>query len=57
MLAYKRGRREEIKLGKRKEGVNGQVHHTEREERKINMGKCLMPLQLQILLLSIVCVP
>ena len=34
MLAYKRGRREEIQLGKRKEGVNAQVHHIEGEERK-----------------------
>ena len=36
MLAYKRGRREEIKLRKRKEGANAQVHHIEGEERKIN---------------------
>ena len=38
MLAYKRGRREEIKLRKRKEGLNGQVYHVG-EERKISMGK------------------
>ena len=35
-MAYKRGRREEIKLGKRKEGVNAQVHHIEGEEKMIN---------------------
>ena len=42
MLAYKRGRSEEIKLRKRKEGVNAQVHRIEGEERKITsliMGK------------------
>ena len=54
MLGYERGKREEIKLGKRKEGVNAQVHHIEGEERMINKsdyGKvvlCPDPIQLML---------